>query len=726
MTSPPEASGSSRSARPRHRRNGWTLRLTPSGVMLLVAINLVILGGLAYGISRMLDWSTLQAQLITLSPTSTFSIETTTTPLTTITPSHIPSGSPTPQPAASRTPQPPSPSPHPLTTLTLNQGLIILAMDEGGNTHLFAYQPEETGAGQPLPLTRLTYGPWDDITPAISPDGQTVAFASNRNGYWDLYLLNLGSGVVDRLTDTLAYEAAPSWSPDGEWLVYEAYVDENLEIRIQSVTTPGDPILLTNNPAADHSPVWSPQGRQIAFVSNRSGENEIWLADLDKSEDQRFLNISQSPESKDTHPAWSPDGTALVWAGEQDGFRSLFFQTIAPEGDSSTPSAALNRRNLGSGDWPVWSADGETVLTALQAPNRTYLTAYPTHIPGLVLPPLELPGSIMGLSWGKVALAWPLLEPYRQAAELTPTPLFFPALTALPDENGGRYQLSQLEDIEAPNPYLHDLTDESFLALRSSIAAEAGWDFLSTLENAYVPLTSPLGPGMGDDWLYTGRAFAINTLPINAGWLVAVREDIGAETYWRVYIRARYQDGSAGIPLHDQPWDFNARYGGDPTAYEQGGVLLNSIPPGYWIDFTQRALSYGWNRLPALPTWRASYPATRFNEFASTGGMDWRSAMLELYPPEVLITPSPVVPPTRTLTPTPRWYVSPTPTPTSTPRPTFTPISPTYLPTLTPTVTPTRTSTPRATPTRITPSATSTGTPVTPTPIPTASSTAVP
>jgi TolB protein len=189
---------------------------------------------------------------------------------------------------------------------------------------------------------------------------------------------------------------------------------------------------------------------------------------------------------------------------------------------------------------------------------------------------------------------------------------------------------------------------------------------------------------MGNDWLYTGRAFALNILPIDAGWLVVVREDFGEGTYWRVYIRALYQDGSAGIPLHDQPWDFDSRYHGDTIIYEQGGGLQTSVPAGYWIDFTERAHSYGWERFAALTTWRASYPAARFNEFAFTGGEDWQPAMLELYPPEAMITPSPVVPPTRTPTATLRWYVSPTPTSTPTPRPTFTPSLETPTPSPTP------------------------------------------
>jgi TolB protein len=232
---------------------------------------------------------------------------------------------------------------------------------------------------------------------------------------------------------------------------------------------------------------------------------------------------------------------------------------------------------------------------------------------------------------------------------------------------------------------LHDLVDEAFQALRQRIAEETGWDFLSSLENAFVPLTSPLSPGMGHDWLYTGRSFAFTTLPINAGWIAVMREDYGPQTYWRIYLRARHQDGSAGLPLFDLPWDFNARYSGDPVAYEAGGRLAETIPPGYWVDFTRLALSYGWERLPALSTWRSAYSAARFNEFTLTQGLDWQSAMLQIYPPEILITPTAVVPPTRTPTPTPRWYQTPTPSSTPTTRPTFTPLSPTTsIPTISP------------------------------------------
>jgi TolB protein len=206
---------------------------------------------------------------------------------------------------------------------------------------------------------------------------------------------------------------------------------------------------------------------------------------------------------------------------------------------------------------------------------------------------------------------------------------------------------------------MHDLVDESFNALRKRVAGDAGWDFLATLENAFVPLTSPLAPGMGEDWLYTGRAFSFSPLPINAGWVVVAQERFGGDVYWRVYLRARFQDGSQGRPLRDWIWDFDARYSGDPLAYEQGGRLQEDIPSGYWLDFTRLARAYGWERVPALPIWQSAYFAARFNEFVQTHGKTWRQAMLELYPPEAFQTPTVAPPPTLTPTPTPWWIGTP-------------------------------------------------------------------
>ena len=683
-------------ARTRRRRGGWSLRLTPAGLLLILLLDLLVLA--------LVNWSLLQSKLAFLPslvrPTSSNTAPSTVTLTATSTSSPTPTATSIPATQA-----PASADATPTQAVTFQQGLIILALSEGNHTHLFAYQPQVEATNPALPLARLTEGPWDDVQPALSPDGNRVAFASNRNGYWDIYVLDLTTGLVSRLTDSLEYDGSPSWSPDGVWIVFETYVSDNLEIMIRSTDPAQAPIRLTTNPAADSSPAWSPQGRRIAFVSDRSGEPEIWLIDLDKADETLFMDISQDPDGIDAHPAWSKDGRYLAWSAVQGGFHNIY------SWDSTSPGVPA--RLIGSGDWPVWSPDGSAILAGLFAPNRHYLTAYPAGLPGVVLPPLALPGLLQGLDWGPAALAYPLQEPFKEAAAVAPTPIWLPALTPMEGTPTGRRQVVQLKDVQAPYAFLHDFVDESFQSLRQQVSLQVGWDYLSTLENAYVPLTTALEPGMETDWLYTGRAFALTTQPMNAGWLMVVREDFGQQTYWRVFVRARFQDGSSGRPLTGQPWDFSSRYSGDTTAYEWGGKTAQDVPPGYWLDLTSLALDYGWERLPALASWRSSFNAARFNEFAYTAGLNWQEAMLELYPPEALLTPTPLVPPTRTPTPTPRWYQTPTPTQTPTPRPTLTP-----LPTEPPTVTPTATSTP-------TPAPASTST-RTPTPSPTPSPTLTP
>ncbi len=552
--------------------------------------------------------------------------------------------------------------------------MVIFSFEEDGYAHLFAYIPDR------MPLTRLTSGDWDDITPSPSPDGRKIAFASNRDEFWDLYLLDLTSGDTTRLTNTARYEGAPTWSPDGAFLAYEAYGNENLEIVVGPVDDPvSTEVQLTNSPSADHSPAWAPDGRHIAFISN----GEVILANLDRTDESRFRNLSNTELASESHPVWSPAGRYLAWASSS--------QSIGRSGiyiwDSTRDLPAVW---LGDGDYPAWNASGDKILTTLPAPNDIYLTTYSPD--GKLLQPLTpFPARLRGLTWANLVAPDPLHQTLQQAARLTPAPLWAAIGEPVAEGAFGRWSLVDIEGVLAPYPQMHDLTDEAFHALRQRVLWEVGWDALASLENAFVPITTTLDPGFGESWLYTGRAFAINSLMTNAGWMVAVREDIGAQTYWRLYLRTQIQDGSLGEPLRDQPWDLGARYNLDPKVYEQGGQY-SDVPPGYWVDVTSLAAQYGWERVPALPNWRTFYRGARFTEFVMTGGLDWHSAMLELYPPDVLVTPTKLLPPTPTASRTPTS--TPTPRPTRTPRPTLTPRN-----TTTPPNTPTPSSTPPPSPT---------------------------
>jgi len=540
-------------------------------------------------------------------------------------------------------------APHP-------QGLYFLSLAEGGFYHLFAYSP------QTLPLTRLTADAWDDITPALGPDGNWLAFSSHRNGYWDLYLLNLVGGGILRLTDTPEFDAAPSWSPDGAFIAYESYItNSNLEIFIRSVTDPGQTLInLTQDPSADSSPAWSPLGRQIAFISNRSGEPEVWIADLDHS--GNFIDVSNDPRAVESHPAWSPDGSRLAWAATNpdSGITGIYIW------DARNPDASV--RWAGSGDWPVWQ-DNNNIASRVLTPNQTFLSGY-TSAGGLSIPPVLLPGVLNGLSYGSTSVVLP--GPFQAAAQVTSDTPIIPGTNPQINIPSSRVSLVTLTNVTAAYPQLNELAGNSFQELRSQTGAQAGWDTLGNLENAFVPLTIPLNPGMGEDWLYTGRAFTLNPVLIQANWMAVVREDFGQETFWRIYLFTRAQDGSQGMPLTQLPWDFSAR-STSSIAYENGGQSMKSIPSGYWLDMTTLAAQYGWERLPALINWQTYYAGARFNELVYSQGLDWETAMLQLYPPEVLVTPTIVIPPTQTPTRTPLWYRSPTPTRTATMRPTSTP-----------------------------------------------------
>jgi TolB protein len=517
-----------------------------------------------------------------------------------------------------------------------------------------------------LPLL-LTTGDWDDRSPALSPDGSLLAFSSNRDGFWDLYTLDLFNGGLTRLTQTSGYEANPVWSPDGQWIAFEAYQGGQFDVWIASSSLGQAPIQLTNHPAQDLAPDWDPAGRQIAFASDRDGQFDIFLADLGNP-DQRFLNLTGTLNLDEGEPGFSPDGSRLAYDAVSDGQSTVVVLDLAV---SSRPAVAL-----GVGADPAWSPDGQSLVAVVQGLLEDYLVEYPFPRSTLSLPLLPTMPDIEDPEWS--ATAPDLAAVGAQPAVREPKPLLLGPDSAA--GTGGEGNLVDLVGVSAPRPALSDKADDAFQALRSRVAAEAGWDFLGTLEYAFVGLNDPLPPGFAyNDWLYTGRAFAFHPSPREAGWAEVVREDISGQTHWRVYVRANAQDGSQGQPLRDRPWDFEARFQGDPGSYDQGGASRAEVPGGYYIDFTALALDYGYERLPALPDWRVFSPAARYNEFVMTGGLDWVSAMLEIYPASAIVTPTVFRTPTSTPTLTPRptatpwWWRWRTPTPSRTSTPPLTP-----------------------------------------------------
>lgn len=507
-------------------------------------------------------------------------------------------------------------------------GTLVIALREGTDSHLFLYRPFlENSAGEDLTalaLTRITTGSHQDVTPAINPDGTKIAFASNRNGPWDIYILDLITNQISRFTESLAYEGNPTWSPDGQWLAYESYQVDNLDIYIQSIDKTSGPIPLTNHPAADFSPNWSGEGRKISFVSTRNGRQEIWYADLDSTKSDKAVRVPGFESRTAAHPNWSADGRFLSWSVvTQAGDHSLVvWDSTKPE---DLPVYA------GPGDWPVWGGGGEILFSGIKTPSQSYLTAYPRHKDQVhvMLPAIGLPGNLEGISWVQDLTINTELD---DAGEVSPTPLWqYPANLA--DQ---KTDLIQVRNLEAPYPQFIQAAQSSFSSLRQKTREEAGWDFLSTLEYAFLPLAEKLALGTNLNWLYSGRGLMINDIPRSADWMIVMREEYQGRTYWRVYLRANDQQGYQGRPVNNFPWDFEARYNNSNTAYENGGEYALTIPSGYWVDFTELAAAYGWVRFPAINYWQYSETASRYQYFAYTQGLSLDSALMQLYTPAAI------------------------------------------------------------------------------------------
>lgn len=598
----------------RRRRGRSGISLTPTGLLLLILVNLLLLAGLVV----LARTTTIGQRLLTGAAPETPQLPQEALAATALAASELQAPTPTVNIVVSGAEY------IPIISGDIPE-MVVLAMSEAGYSHLFAYFPED------LSMTRLTSGEWDDESPSISPDGTRVAFSSNQNGYWDIYILDLLSGDTQQLTDDAAYDGAPAWSPDGQWLAFEKYVEENLDLYIQPPDGSLDAIRVTFNSGVDTAPAWKPDGQLLAFASSRNGDFDIYAVDIDRLGKDDYLSTLVSMSGDQHHPAWSPNNKLLAWSGDYEGVPSLFL--------ADTSEEILVPDYLGSGTLALWAPSGQFILAGIPTAEADTIAVYQVNLQTYKLPPQILSGSLNGFTWGANPYDGPLPAAIQNRAMETPQVPWLENMTPAPVDDYGRYSMIELDGVNAPDPTLNELVIDSFYALQSRIEHETGWDVLSELENVFIPLTAPLSPGLEKDWLYTGRAITLNRELLHRDYMKVTRQDFSGRTYWQVFIRPLAQDGSQGKPLTEFTWDFNARFSGDTQAYEQGGANSTTIPNGYWINFTSLAAEHGWHRQAAISNWRSYYQGARFNQFIADGGLTWEEAMLQIYPPEIFQEP---------------------------------------------------------------------------------------
>jgi len=173
---------------------------------------------------------------------------------------------------------------------------IAFSASLDGNTELFRFR---TGAeGRPERLTKN----WSiDVSPSWSPDGEHIVFVSDRAGRPDLYILEPDNDKIRRLTFEGSYNADPDWSPRGDGIAYVSRVGGYFQVfRVRPDGT--DRMQLTYGTGDHLNPSWSPDGRLIAFSSSQEGSSDIYLMRADGTGIKR---LTWSPHDE-TDPAWSP------------------------------------------------------------------------------------------------------------------------------------------------------------------------------------------------------------------------------------------------------------------------------------------------------------------------------------------------------------------------------------------------------------------------------------
>lgn len=224
---------------------------------------------------------------------------------------------------------------------------IVFVSDRDGNDEL--YIMDYDGANQ----TRLTFNKTRDYMPALSPDGQRIAFTSYRQTLAGLYLMDLTRRKIIAVS-TRGTNFSPSFSPDGEKLAFCSTMDGNAEIYVARLGKEAVEEIkrITFNEAIDTSPCFSPTGREIAFVSDRGGTPQIYLMDAEGSNLRR---VSFGGSYHDA-PAWSPTGERLVYVSRLDNVFDLYVLNLRT--NQIIKLTESNARN----ESPSWSPDGRHIV----------------------------------------------------------------------------------------------------------------------------------------------------------------------------------------------------------------------------------------------------------------------------------------------------------------------------------------------------------------------------
>ena len=234
---------------------------------------------------------------------------------------------------------------------------IAFVMSSGEtNEDIYTVCPDGSG------LTQLTNDPSADITPAWSPDGTKIAFASSRAGSDQIYVMGGDGSNPIKLTSDYENDL-PIWLPDGKQIAFRTTDTKGLWWwRIVNIES--NEITQFTEPSYDfffQTPAWSPDGQKIAYMSmeeqkqRNDGSSQIHVKSVDGSNDVALT----SDIWENINPVWSPDGTRIAFLSERDGTYNMFALYVMT--GNGTDLQRLTDPTYSESVTMAWSSDSQEI-----------------------------------------------------------------------------------------------------------------------------------------------------------------------------------------------------------------------------------------------------------------------------------------------------------------------------------------------------------------------------
>src|SRR5262245_18747479 len=212
--------------------------------------------------------------------------------------------------------------------------------------------------------------PW---WPSWSPDGKWIAFAMDGS----LWKIGMGETVAkEMLYSKEAYLSSPEWSPDGRWLVYTADDGRTINLKILNIET-GQSEALTSGKHLNLDPAWSPDGSRLAYVSTEpNGYYNIYVMELKNGKkgsvsaitsDHRFGRDRLYFGDYDLHisPTWSPDGREIIFISNRGiplGSGAIWRAPVVADVMNSSRAQMIHKEETLYRTRPHWSRDGKRIV----------------------------------------------------------------------------------------------------------------------------------------------------------------------------------------------------------------------------------------------------------------------------------------------------------------------------------------------------------------------------